>query len=163
MNLSSLPPRLTPDGYRRLEQQLERQRIRMDEARDVVREQMEANEAENLGLLEAQQQLAALEQQVAELNDLLAQAEVIGQDASEQGRVTLGVTALLTDVTSGRTLRVRLVSPMEVGGVIDGVTHVTQASPVGAQLEGRRVGETFQVQVGRRTIQYQITELESTR
>ena len=160
MNSPSSPSRLTQDGYRRLHQQLERQRVRMDEARDIVREQMEANEAENLGLVEAQQHLAALEQQVAELDDLLAHAEVIGQNSAERGRVVLGATALLTDLDSGRTLRVRLVSPLEVGGVIGGTAHVTQDSPVGVQLEGRRVGETFQVHVGPRTTQYQVTDLE---
>jgi len=157
------PSQLTQDGYRRLEQQLERQRVRMDEAREYVRDQMEANEAENLGLVEAQEQLATLEKQVAELEDLLANAQIITQDASEQGQVVLGSTAVLTDLASGRTLRVRLVSPFEAGGVIDGVTQITQASPVGAQLEGRRKGDTFQVQIGARTMQYQVTELELSR
>ncbi|WP_407572933.1 GreA/GreB family elongation factor [Deinococcus altitudinis] len=161
MKSPSSPSQLTQDGYRRLHQQLERQRVQMDEARDVVREQMEANEAENFGLVEAQQHLAALEKQVAELDDLLAHAEVIGPNAAERAHVVLGTTALLTDLASGRTLRVRLVSPLEVGGVIDGITQVTQDSPVGIKLEGRRVGETFQVDVGRRNTQYQVTEVES--
>ena len=160
MKSPSPPSQLTQDGYRRLHQQLERQRVRMDEARDVVREQMEANEAENLGLVEAQQQLAALEKQVAELDDLLTHAEVVNQHAAERGRVVLGTTAVLTDLASGRTLRVRLVSPLEGGGAIDGVAHVTQDSPVGIQLEGCQAGETFQVHVGSRTTQYQVTELE---
>jgi len=157
------PSQLTQDGYQRLEQQLERQRVRMNEAREYVRDQMEANEAENLGLVEAQEQLAVLEKQVAELEDLLANAQIITQDASTQGRIGLGSTALLTDLASGRTLRVRLVSPFEAGGVIDGVTQITQASPVGAQLEGRQKGDTFQVQIGARTMHYQITELELSR
>lgn len=121
---------------------------------------MEAKESESLGLVEAQQQLAALEEQVVALEHLLADAEIVSQDASKQGQVVLGTTALLTDLTSGRTLHVRLVSPLEAGIVIDGITQITQDSPVGAQLEGRRMGETFQVKIGARTMQYQVTELE---
>lgn len=154
------PSQLTQDGYQRLHQQLERDRVRMDEARDVVREQMEANEAENLGLVEAQQHLATLEQQVSELDDLLTHAEVIGQHVAERDRVGLGTIASLTDLASGRILRVRLISPLEMGGVIDEIAHVTQDSPVGIQLEGRRAGETFEVCVGSKTTQYQVSELE---
>ncbi|MFC4452303.1 GreA/GreB family elongation factor [Deinococcus sonorensis] len=154
------PLRLTPRGYQRLQQDHQHVCEQIEEARATVREQMEANEAESLGLVEAQERLAALEAQAAQLELLLDEAQVLDPADVPKDQVVLGSVALLTDVASGRSIRVRLVSPVEGAGVVDGVTLVSSASPVGAQLEGRRVGESFQVRLGSRDVQYTVTSLE---
>ncbi|MGI8710530.1 MAG: GreA/GreB family elongation factor [Acidimicrobiales bacterium] len=150
---------MTADGLGRLQQTLRREQVRLDEARDYVRDQMEANEAESLGLVEAQQGLAALEERVGELEHLLASAEVIETEAGAHEAVRLGDQVVLTDLGSGRTVRVQLVSPAEAAGPLGGVVQISPDSPVGSRLEGRRVGDTFEVSLGRREVRYRVAQI----
>ncbi|ADV67370.1 GreA/GreB family elongation factor [Deinococcus maricopensis] len=152
------PIQVTAAGLQRLQGSLDRERERAEEARRVLREQMEANEAESLGLTEAQQHLAAIEARIEELEGMIADAEVL--PASTSDAVALGSTLTLLNVENGQVRRVRLVSPVEATGSVDGVALISTQSPVGAALLGRRVGETFSVRLGGRTAEYQVRSLE---
>lgn len=148
------PVKLTRDGYARLERTLERERTRLDEARDVVREQLEANEAENLGLNEAQRQLMAVEARVEELEDALSRAEVIEADAQGADTVTLGSVVVLRNEAGGRETRAQLVAPAEASVTAGGMARISTDSPVGSRLLGRRVGERLSVPVGKGGVTY---------
>ena len=154
------PPRLTAGGLARLNRTLQREHIRLDEAREYVRDQMESNEAESLGLLEAQQQLADIEARIEELRYLLVSAQVIEAVGGAHDVVKLGDLVLLTDLGSGKTQRVQLVSPAEPAGSIGGVVQISSDSPVGSRLEGCRVGDTFAVSLRQREVRYQVTQIE---
>ena len=151
---------LTASGLRRLQQTLDREQRRLDEARDTVRQQLQANEAESLSLVEAQQGLAALEQQVEDLRELLESAQVIDQPNVMHDLVRLGDTVVLTDLASGKAQRVQLVSKAEAAGAIGTLVQISPDSPVGSQLEDRQVGETIRIVLKQREVQYRITEIE---
>ena len=151
---------LTASGLRRLQQTLDREQRRLDEARDTVRQQLQANEAESLGLVEAQQQLAALEQQVEDLRELLESAQIIEQPNDTHDLVRLGDTVVLTELSLGKAQRVQLVSKAEAAGATGTLVQISPNSPVGSQLEGRQVGETIRVVLEQREVQYRITEIE---
>lgn len=155
------PTRVTAAGLKRLQQSLEREQERLEEARAYVRDQMEANEAENLGLVEAQQQLSAVEERIEELRNILDGAQVISQEGGQHDRVQLGDHVLLKDIQSGRELRAQLVSPVEVAPAVQGVVQISSDSPVGRKLEGAQAGDTFEVTVGRRQVQYQVQTIEA--
>ncbi|MFB9991295.1 GreA/GreB family elongation factor [Deinococcus oregonensis] len=155
------PTRVTAAGLKRLQQSLEREQERLEEARAYVRDQMEANEAENLGLVEAQQQLSAVEERIEELKNILDGAQVISQEGGQHDRVQLGDHVLLKDLQSGRELRAQLVSPVEVAPAVQGVVQISSDSPVGRKLEGSQAGDTFEVTVGRRQVQYQVQSIEA--
>jgi len=150
---------MTAAGLGRLQETLRREQVRLDEARDYVRDQMEANEAESLGLVEAQQQLAALEERVRELEHLLTSAEVIEPEAGAHEAVRLGDQVVLTELVSRRTVRVQLVSPAEAAGPLGDVVQISPDSPVGSRLEGRRVGDTFEVSLGQREVRYRVAQI----
>ena len=151
---------MTASGLRRLQQTLDREQRRLDEARDTVRQQLQANEAESLSLVEAQQGLAALEQQVEDLRELLESAQVIDQPNVMHDLVRLGDTVVLTDLASGKAQRVQLVSKAEAAGAIGTLVQISPDSPVGSQLEDRQVGETIRIVLKQREVQYRITEIE---
>lgn len=151
---------LTASGLRRLQQTFDREQRRLDEARDTVRQQLQANEAESLSLVEAQQQLAALEQQVEDLRELLESAQVIEQPNGAHDVVQLGDTVVLTEPASGKAQRVQLVSKAEAAGATSTLVQISPDSPVGSQLEGRQVGETIRVVLKQREVQYRITKIE---
>ena len=151
---------LTASGLRRLQQTLDREQRRLDEARDTVRQQLQANEAESLGLVEAQQGLAALEQQVEDLCELLAGAQVLEHPSGAHDVVQFGDTIILTDLASGKVQRVQLVSKAEAAGATGTLVQISPDSPVGSQLEDRQVGETIRIVLKQREVQYRITEIE---
>ncbi|WP_083847430.1 GreA/GreB family elongation factor [Deinococcus gobiensis] len=74
--------------------------------------------------------------------------------------VQFGDTIILTDLASGKAQRVQLVSKVEAAGAIGTLVQISPDSPVGAQLEGRQVGETIRVVLKQREVQYRITEIE---
>ncbi|PYE54460.1 GreA/GreB family elongation factor [Deinococcus yavapaiensis] len=152
--------KLTPQGYARLERALQQQRDRLEDARRVVRDQLEANDAENLGLSEAQDHLLAVEARLQEIEDTLARAVVLESETLDVSTATIGAVVALRDVASGRELRVQLVSPAEVTGTIDGVARISTDSPVGSRLLGRQVGEAFEVPLGRRSVTYVVHALD---
>lgn len=151
--------RLTPAGVERLRQALNREYARLDDARLVVREQLEANEQESLGLVEAQEHLIAIEARIAELEEVLARAVVLTDSAEDH--VTLGCMVVLRDVTTGHELHVQLVSPAEVNLPGGSITRVSSDSPVGATLLGRKVGEAFSVTTGRREVTYVVRQISA--
>ncbi|MBB5234410.1 GreA/GreB family elongation factor [Deinococcus budaensis] len=146
---------LTSGGLSRLQQTLTQEYARLEEARRVVQEQMEANEQESLGLAEAQRLLLATEDRIAELEDSLARAVVIERAALEQG-ASLGAVVTLLDTGTGRELRLQLVNPLEASATAGALPRVSTQSPVGRAVLGRRPGDTFTVDLGRRQASYQV-------
>jgi len=147
---------LTPQGLARLQQTLAQEYGRLEEARRVVQEQMEANEQESLGLAEAQRTLLATQDRIADLEDNLARAVVIERVAVEEAGATLGAVVTLLDVDSGRELRLQLVNPLEASATAGELPRVSTESPVGRAVLGRRPGDTFTVDLGRRRMSYQV-------
>lgn len=153
------PSPLTAQGFARLQQTLQREQIRLDEARDYVRDQLESNEAESLNLVEAQQQLATLEDRVGALQDLLASAQILESPVGTHDVVQLGDVVLLTHLPSGKTQRVQLVSTAEAAGTLGTVVQVSPDSPVGSRLQGGRVGDTITVTL-KQDVLYRIEQIE---
>lgn len=153
------PSQLTARGFERLQETLRREQVRLEEARDYVRDQLESNEAESLNLVEAQQQLATLEERVEELQELLATAQILEAPAGTHDVVQLGDVVLLTHLCSGKTQRVQLVTAAEAAGALGGVVQVSPDSPVGSKLHGGRVGDTITVTL-KQAVLYRIEQID---
>jgi len=145
---------LTREGFGRLERALAQEYARLEEARWVVQEQMQAGENESLGLADAQRELLTIENRISEIKDTLARAVVIEHAEVGEGRAVLGAVVTLMEVDTGRELRLQLVNPHEASANPGQIPHVSTESPVGRALLGLRVGETFTVNLGRRQPTY---------
>jgi transcription elongation factor GreA len=154
------PLHLTPDGFRRLQRTLAHEHARLEEARRVVQEQMAANEQENQGLEAAQRDVMATLARIADLEDTLARAVLIERPVGEDDRAILGAVVTLLDVDAGRELKLQLVNPPEASALAGELPRVSTESPVGRELLGRRVGETFTVELGRRQATYRVLGAE---
>lgn len=153
------PAPLTPEGLARLRHQLTQETERLEEARRVVREQMEANDQENQGLPEAQGRLLAVQARVDELEDLIARAVIIESATGEKDGIRLGSVVTLLDLDAGRHLSLQLVSPPEASAVPGERPRVSSESPVGRALLGQQVGDEVTVDLGRRTVRYRVEEV----
>jgi transcription elongation factor GreA len=138
--------RLTREGFERLQANLAQEYVRLEEATKILRELTgSSDDYDDSGLEEAKQEKGRIENRIDDLEDQLARAEII--QTTEQGRVDLGDRVLLRDGGSGVEMRVQVVAPIEAGVLEGEVPKVSDESPLGRALLGRKVGETVQVTV----------------
>lgn len=152
---------MTAEGHQRLEETLQKERQRRDEAVTSMAVSLDdAMDLEDRSLQAAQFQndLPAMEARIQELEDVLARA-VIVEDPQGGSEVTLGSVVVLQDTQHDRELRVQLVSAVEVDALAEGATQVSEDSPVGKALLGRRVGESFEVDLGTSRANYTVKSL----
>lgn len=147
---------VTKEGLRRLEATLREERRRLEEATAILQElTTTSDDYEDSGLEDARQEKARLEARVDDLEDQLRRAVVI--EAHERSAVDLG--SVVTLQSGAEELRVQLVSPVEAEVVAEEIPHISDASPLGQALLGRKVGETFEVVAGRGKTAYTVLEI----
>jgi len=150
--------RLTQEGYERLKANLAQEYVRLEEATRILRELTgSSDDYDDSGLEEAKQEKGRIENRIDDLEDQLARAEIIRN--TDHGRVELGDRVLLRDEGTSAELRVQVVSPIEAGVLEGEVPKVSDESPLGRALIGRKVGETAQVTIGANTKRYAIVEV----
>ncbi|MGH2442600.1 MAG: transcription elongation factor GreA [Chloroflexota bacterium] len=135
------PQILTAEGKRELEQKLEffKSVKRPDIARKIGQAADDGDLSENGAYHQAKEDQGRLEGQIAELEYILRNAEV----ARDTGDVVgIGKTVMVKDET-GTERTYRLVSSHEVS-VSSG--SISDQSPIGAALMGRRAGDVVQAQ-----------------
>lgn len=148
---------MTAEGYQRLQDTLDKERQRRDDAiAQIAATRDDAMDLEDRNLETAQIDLPSMEARILELEDVLARAVIVEGTPEEGGQITLGSLVVLRDDEHNRELEVRLVSAVEVDALAEGATQVSEDSPVGQALMGRRVGESFEVTQGERQLRYTV-------
>ena len=150
--------KLTKEGYERLEKALAQEQERLTEATRIVQEQMEnSTDSEDTGLEDAKREKRQVEARIEELEDTLARATVI-EGGADDGAVNLGATVVLSNETAKKEMTVKVVSAAEAsvrGG--DKTPRISDDSPVGRELMGRREGDAFVVNLeGGKQVKYKV-------
>ncbi|SMB93660.1 GreA/GreB family elongation factor [Deinococcus hopiensis] len=139
---------MTAEGYARLQAELQKERDRLDDAvTTMAASKDEAMDVEDRSLEAAQFNLPVMEARIQELEDVLTRAVVVEELPEHPDSVRLGSVVTLQDETHGRELTVQLVSGVEVSALVEGVTQVSDDSPVGQALIGRREGDSMEVEL----------------
>ncbi|MFH1084715.1 MAG: transcription elongation factor GreA [Chloroflexota bacterium] len=148
---------LTPEGRRRIEEELEVLRTvkRPQMARQLKSAIEEGDLAENAGYSESKREQALVEGRIAELEAILADAADL--EATPAGdTVTMG--AHVTVVERGfEPETYQIVGAAEADPTAG---RISNESPLGRALLGRRVGEHVQVNTPSGVAQFQISEIE---
>lgn len=148
---------MTAEGYRRLEETLQKERERREAATETIAAlRDDTSDIEDRNLEASQIDLSSMDARIFELEDILARAEIVETLPGEEGRVGLGSVVVLQDEEHGREMQVQLVSAVEVTALEGGVTQVSEDSPVGRALLGRQVGEAFEAEVAGRQVRYTV-------
>lgn len=140
---------LTPAGKQTLEAELARLVMRRrDVVRRIAETRSEGDLSENAGYHQAREDQSLLEGRVQEIESILRTAVLIDTDGAD-GSVQLGSTVVVED-DLGETVYT-IVGPTEAdpaGG------RLSDRSPVGRALLGRRAGESVEAQTpgGARTL-----------
>lgn len=150
--------RLTQEGYERLRGQLEHEYERLEEATRILQELTgSSDDYDDSGLEEAKREKARIEGRVDNLEDQLSRAEVI--EAHEMDRVDLGAVVTLQDTSTKEAFDVQVVSPIEAGVLEGDIPRVSDESPLGKALMGRKPGETVQVAINERKTEYTLMSI----
>ncbi|EYB67974.1 GreA/GreB family elongation factor [Deinococcus phoenicis] len=151
---------MTAEGHQRLEETLQKERQRREDAlRSLSVTLDDALDLEDRNLQAAQFDLPGMDARILELEDVLARAVIVEEPRGGSAEVSLGSVVVLQDTGHDRELRVQLVSAVEVDALAEGETQVSEDSPVGKALLGRRVGESFEVDLGSRRAQYTVKSI----
>ena len=149
---------LTKDGIERLEKELEHLRnVRRPEVADRIHQAKELASAQNNAEYEeAKNEQAFVEGRIMTLEHLLQNASIIDEEAAHHAnRVQLGTKVSVT-ASDGKAVEYTIVGPAEARPT-EGM--ISNESPVGRALLGKRVGDEIQVQVPRGVLRLTITAI----
>ncbi len=148
------PVTLTQQGYDDLQVELaELIEKRPKLVEDIRRAAADKDFKENAPLDAAREQRGLLEGRVKELEEILASAEIIGDNRVRGHVVAVGDSVIIADEASGRETRYTIVGPSEVdaaNGKISGV------SPIGRAIIGKKSGDTVEVIAPVGTLHYRV-------
>jgi transcription elongation factor GreA len=149
---------LTPDGYRKLQDDLERL-LKVDRPRNIqaiAEARSHGDLSENAEYHAAKEQQSFIEGKIHELKAKIAMAQVIDPSTIRQSKVAFGAKVKVLDVEAD-TEYVFILVGTEEADVKQG--KISISSPVGRALIGKDVGDTATIKAPARTIEYEILEI----
>jgi transcription elongation factor GreA len=137
---------LTPEGYRRLKEEIEYLSTKKrEEVADRIKESRYFGDiSENSEYDDAKNEQAMLEQRIYKLSDTLRSAIVIDSDSVSTDAVGVGTKVTLQDVGKGDVLQYALVGSAEAD---PGDHKLSNESPVGRAIMGTKPGDIVTVLV----------------
>lgn len=144
---------ITESGKRELEAELEALKGRRGEIADKIAEARNYGDlSENAEYDTAREDQALVESRVAEIEDILANAEII--KAGTGNKIVLGSTVELKN--SGKSVTYSIVGPVEADP-LEG--KISNESPIGEALMGKKVGDSATITTPKGTIVYEIVKI----
>jgi len=112
---------------------------------------------ENAPLEAAREHHGQLVGRIKQLEEILKSAVIIDEKQKTTFTVNIGNSVVLQDLSSKEELRYKIVSPREVDPIRGKISNV---SPVGKAVMGRRQGDTVEVVTPAGKIRYQVKRVE---
>ena len=151
---------LTPEGLEKLKQEIEY--LSNEKRREVAERIKTAREfgdiAENAEYDDAKNEQALLEHRIAQLEERLLNARVITKKEISKDSVSIGSRVKLRDVDAKETIEYRIVGSAEAN---PSENKLSNESPVGKAIIGRKKGETVEVAAPRGSLKYKIMEIKA--
>jgi len=152
---------LTPEGYKQLKKELDY--LRTDRRREVAERIAAAREfgeiAENAEYDDAKNEQMMVEHRISQLEERLADARVIDPKRVDTSIVSIGSVVRLRDVAAKQTFEYFIVGSAEANPA---ERKVSNESPVGKAIIGRKKGETVEVITPRGSkVKFKIMEIKA--
>jgi transcription elongation factor GreA len=151
---------LTPEGYEKLKAEIEYlQNDRRREIADRIRVAREFGDiAENAEYDAAKNEQAHLEARIAMLEERLKDARVVTKKEIKSGEVSIGTKVRLRDVKANKTVEYHIVGSAEANPAEN---KLSNESPVGKAIMGRKKGETVEVAAPRGKLKFKIMDIKA--
>jgi transcription elongation factor GreA len=146
---------LTVDGLNKLEKKLEvLKTVRRREVAERIRQALELGDiSENSEYEDAKNEQGFIEGQILEIEKMLRNAKVIDEQDVNSDIVGVGSKVTLIDVNNKTEVKYRIVGSAEADPE---QAKISNESPVGRSLIGKKVGDKVNVEAPIGTIKYQV-------
>src|SRR5215218_8802770 len=151
---------LTPEGYEKLKQEIEHlSGEKRREVADRIRIARDFGDiAENAEYDDAKNEQAMLEARIAKLEEQLSAARVIEADEITSDVVSIGSRVKLKDMDDNKTVEYHIVGSAEANPAEQ---KLSNESPVGKAILGRKKGEVVEVVAPRGSLKYKIMDIKA--
>ena len=151
---------LTKEGYEKLKQEIEY--LSTEKRREIADRIRVAREfgdiAENAEYDDAKNEQAMLEHRIAQLEERLLAARVISKKEIKSGEVSIGTKVRLKDMDANQTVEYHIVGSAEANPAEH---KLSNESPVGKAIMGRKKGEVVEVSAPRGSLKYKILDIKA--
>ncbi|MDD3880435.1 MAG: transcription elongation factor GreA [Syntrophomonas sp.] len=150
---------LTKEGLEKLENELEHLKsVKREEVAERIKQAIAFGDiTENSEYEDAKNEQAFVEGRIISLEKTLKKARLMEDEDIRTDVVSLGSRVTLKEMKSGREVKVTLVSSVE-SKLKDG--KISDESPVGKAIMGKKVKSTVSVEAPAGTIKYRIMKVE---
>lgn len=150
---------LTYNGLKKLEEELhDLKTVKRKEVADKIREAREQGDlSENAEYDAAKDEQRDIEARIEELENILKNAEVIDEDEVSLDNINVGCVVKVFDLEFDEELEFKIVGSTEANS-LEG--KISNESPVGAALLGKKKGDVVQVETQMGIIEYKIISIE---
>jgi transcription elongation factor GreA len=151
---------LTPEGYEKLKVEIDT--LSTEKRREVADRIRVAREfgdiTENAEYDDAKNEQAMLEHKIAQLEERLSNARVIQTRDVDLSVVSIGAKVRLKDVDANQTVEYTIVGSAEAN---PSEQKLSNESPVGKAIIGKKKGETVEVSAPRGSLKYKILDIKA--
>jgi transcription elongation factor GreA len=150
---------LTPDGLKRLEEELETLKsVKRREVAERIKVAIGYGDiSENSEYEDAKNEQAFIEGRVLTLEKMLRNARIINSDEIVTDVVSIGVTVNVEDMEYGDVMEYTIVGTAESDPLNN---KISNESPVGRAIMGKKIGTIVDVSVPAGVIQYKILDIK---
>ena len=150
---------LTYAGLKKYENEL--QDLKVNRRREIAQKIKEAREqgdlSENAEYDAAKDEQRDIELRIEELEKLLKNAEVVVEDEVNLDKINVGCIVKVYDVDFDEEMEFKLVGSTEANSLEN---KISNESPVGHALIGKRVGDVVDVETQSGVIQYKVLDIK---
>lgn len=150
---------LTPEGFKRLSEEIEYlSSVKREEISERIKDAREFGDiSENSEYNEAKNEQAKLEMRIINLEQKLRNARILAAREIPTDAVGIGSLVAIEDVKEGDNYKYTIVSSAEA----DPSNHrLSNDSPVGKAIMGKKAGETVKVTTPRGGMKYKIVSIK---
>ena len=151
---------MTYAGLQELEAELED--LKVNKRKEVAQKIKEAREqgdlSENAEYDAAKDEQRDIETQIAELEEILKNAEVIQEDNTDSDAVKMESTVVLHDIEFDEDIEYVIVGSSEADSLNN---KISNESPLGAALIGKKKGDTVKVEAPVGEIEYTVVSVKN--
>jgi transcription elongation factor GreA len=151
---------LTPEGYEKLKQEVDF--LSNEKRREIAERIRVAREfgdiSENAEYDDAKHEQALLEHRISMLSERLKHARVLDRGQVKSDVVSIGTRVRLEDIDAGETIEYDIVGSAEANPAEN---KLSNESPVGKAILGRKKGETVQVAAPRGSLKFKIVDIQA--
>ena len=150
---------LTYEGLKKYEDEL--QNLKVVKRKEVAQKIKEAREqgdlSENAEYDAAKDEQRDIELRIEELEKLLKNAEVVVEDEIDLDKINIGCKVKVYDVDEDEEMEFKIIGSTEANSLQN---KISNESPVGHALIGRKVGDVVDVETQSGVIQYKVLEIQ---